>query len=248
MFNDVYFITSAEFPAFIKVFSIMSIKFTRYIFIVLSFVIYNQSIQAQDDTQVWTSVFTNGSITKDSKALFWFDGHARFSEDASRLGVSIIRPGIGYKVSDRLSLWGGYARVVNRADGRADITENRIWQQATYTIASGDWGILSGRTRFEQRFLNTGSETGHRIRQFFRWRKPVSERWTATIWNETFIALNDPDFGARSGFDQNRLFLGMRWRAFENVSLEGGYLLNNIDRPVDNQANSNFSISVIAPF
>lgn len=202
---------------------------------------------AQNDNQVWTAVFTNGAIEKDSKALLWFDGHARFSEDASRLGVSIIRPGVGYKLSDRVSLWAGYARVVSRADGRANINENRIWQQATYTIASGDWGVLSGRTRLEQRFLNTGSETGHRVRQFFRWRKPVSERWTATVWNETFIALNDTDFGARSGFDQNRLFLGMRWRAFNNVSLEGGYLLNNINGATNDPANSNFSISIIAP-
>lgn len=206
------------------------------------------SVNAQSDNQAWTAIFTNGSIDKSGKALFWFDGHARFSEDASRLGVSIIRPGVGYKVNQQLSLWAGYARVVNRADGRADIKENRIWQQATYTIASGNWGILSGRTRFEFRFLNTGSETGYRLRQFFRWRKPLNERWTATAWNETFIALNDTDFGARSGFNQNRFFAGLRWRAFNNVSLEGGYLLNNINGLAANPSNNNVSISLIAPF
>jgi hypothetical protein len=225
---------------------IMIIRYLHSLLIIYT-ILFSHAALSQDDTQVWTAVFTNGPISKDGKALLWFDGHARFSENASRLGVSIIRPGIGYKLSDRISIWGGYARVVSRADGRADITENRIWQQATYTLASGNWGILSGRTRFEQRFLNTGSETGHRIRQFFRWRKPISDRWTATIWNETFIALNDTDFGARSGFDQNRLFFGLRWRAFKGVSLEGGYLLNNINSTLDDQANSNFSISVIAP-
>ena len=224
------------------------LRSTIFIFVVAMSFVFSTSLLAQNDNQVWTAIFTNGSISDDGKALLWFDGHARFSEDASRLGVSIIRPGVGYKVNDRLSVWGGYARVVSRADGRANINENRIWQQATYTIASGDWGILSGRTRFEQRFLNTGSETGHRIRQFFRWRKPVSDRWTITAWNETFIALNDTDFGARSGFDQNRLFVGARWRAFDNVSLEGGYLLNNLRRAPNNPSNSNLSISVIAPF
>ncbi|MEL6369850.1 MAG: DUF2490 domain-containing protein [Pseudomonadota bacterium] len=199
-----------------------------------------------DDTQFWTALFSNGPVTEDSRTLLWFDGHARYSEDVSRLGVSIIRPGIGYKLNDRVSLWAGYAWVESRADGRDNITEHRIWQQATYKIAGGQWGSLSGRTRLEQRFLNTGDETGYRLRQFFRYSKPLDARWTATAWNETFIALNDTDFGAEAGYDQNRTFVGLRWKANRLFSLEGGYLLNDLNRAVD-QTNHNASLSIIAP-
>ena len=200
---------------------------------------------AAQDTQLWTALFSNGPVKEDSRFLLWFDGHARYSEDVSRLGVSIIRPGVGYKLNNRISLWAGYAWVESRADGRDDITDHRIWQQATYRIASGDFGTLSGRTRIEQRFLSTGDETGYRARQFLRWIKPLDERWSATAWNETFIALNDTDFGAEAGYDQNRTFAGVRWRASKALSIEGGYLFNHIN--AGDQSNHNVSLSLIAP-
>ncbi len=202
------------------------------------------SVFAQD-TQFWTALISNGPIEEDSRVQYWFDGHARYSDDVSRLGVSIIRPGIGYKVNDRLTLWAGYAWVVSRSDNRTNITDNRLWQQATLKIADGPLGSLSSRTRLEQRFLNTGDETGWRLRQFFRWAKPLNERWNATVWNETFIALNDTDFGARAGYDQNRTFAGLRWKATKRVSIEGGYLFNDIR--AGSQENHNLSLSFIVP-
>ena len=203
------------------------------------------AISAQD-TQGWTALFANGQLDEDSPLLLWFDGHARFSDDISRLGVSIIRPGIGTKINDRISLWTGYAWVVSRADGRSSITEHRIWQQATYRIAQTSFGTLTGRTRLEQRFLETGDDTGWRARQFLRWSTPLSPRWTATAWNETFIALNDTDFGANASYNQNRFFAGLRWKVTPRASLEGGYLLNHINGTQD-QTNHNISLSLIVP-
>ncbi|MEL7015965.1 MAG: DUF2490 domain-containing protein [Pseudomonadota bacterium] len=198
------------------------------------------------DTQLWTALFANGQPNDDSRLLLWFDGHARYINDVDRLGVSIIRPGVGTKINSSLSLWAGYAWVVSRAADRPSITEHRLWQQATYTALEGKWGRLSGRTRLEQRFLETGDDTGWRVRQFFRWAKPVSPRWTLTAWNETFIALNDTDFGAEGGYDQNRFFAGARWRATSRLSLEGGYLLNHLNRAVD-ETNHNISLSFVLP-
>ena len=204
---------------------------------------------AAQDTQFWTALFANGPVEEDGRFLLWFDGHARYSEDVSRLGVSIIRPGVGYKVNERVSLWAGYAYVVSRADGRDNIIDNRIWQQATYKIASGDWGALTGRARLEQRFLSAGDETAHRLRQFVRYSKPVSPRWTVTGWNETFIALNDTDAGISSGYDQNRTFMGMRWKPASRFALEGGYLLNHINRADgDDSTNHNASLSIVTSF
>ncbi len=199
-----------------------------------------------DDNQLWTALFANGPVTDDSRWLLWFDGHARYSEDVSRLGVSIIRPPVGYRLSDRDTHWARNAHDISRADGRSNINEHRIWQQATYKIGEGGWGALSGRTRLEQRFLNTGDETGYRLRQFFRLTKPVAPRWSVTGWNETFIALNDTDFGARGGYDQNRTFAGLRWNASDRVALEGGYLLNHVNRPGDDAVNHNIAFALSA--
>lgn len=199
------------------------------------------------DTQAWTALFANGPVDSgEGRFLLWFDAHARYSEDVSRLGVSIIRPGVGYRLNDNVSAWAGYAWVVSRADGRESITEHRIWQQATYGVASGPWGSLSGRSRLEQRFVETGADTGHRFRQFLRWSKPVAPRWTAVAWNEAFFAFNDTDWGAASGYDQNRTFIGMGWKPNDAVAIEGGYLLNHLNRAVD-QTNHNLSLSLVVP-
>ena len=197
------------------------------------------------DTQLWTALLANGDVKEGEPLLLWFDGHARYSDDVGRLGVSIIRPGLGWRVNDKLSLWVGYAHVISRADGRANIVDHRIWQQATYPIASGEWGNLSGRTRLEQRFLNTGTETAHRLRQFVRYTKPITgSKWTVAAWNEIFIGLNDTNAGPQAGYDQNRTFVGLNRRLSSRVSLEGGYLYNNIGRVGPNASNHNVSLSI----
>lgn len=205
--------------------------------------------RAQDDVQLWTALSVNGPLgDDDNRFLLWFDAHARYSEDVSRLGVSIIRPGVGYKVNNRLSVWLGYANVLSRADGRDTLTDNRIWQQATYTLARGPWGSISGRTRLEQRFLEAGDDTAHRIRQTFRISKPLpNSKWTLTAWNETFIHLNDTDSGIEAGYNQNRAFVGANVALSKKIKLEGGYLYNNIRRVgAPDSNNNNISIALSA--
>ena len=201
---------------------------------------------AESDFQAWNALAVSGSLKEDSRFLVWFDGHARFRDDASDLGVSIIRPGIGWRVQKGLDAWIGYARVVSRDDDRPDIKENRIWQQATYSLPTLLNGNLSGRSRLEQRFRETGDDTGWRYRQFVRWSKPIGDSdFSAVLWDELFLNLNNTDWGQRGGFDQNRFFVGAAWHVNRGVRLEGGYLNNVLDRAVgDAQVNHNFSISL----
>lgn len=184
------------------------------------------------DAQAWVAAFANGPVSSDGRFLVWFDAHARFDDDISGLGTSIIRPGIGWRVNDKLSVWAGYGRIVGRRDGRPNTEEDRIWQQATYPVGKPFGGSLSGRTRLEQRFLNTGDETGWRLRQFMRFAKPIGDTpFSFVLGNETFIALNDTDFGARGGFDQTRTFIGGAHQVTDNVRFELGYLNVFLNRP-----------------
>lgn len=202
---------------------------------------------AQDpdgDFQAWSALFVSGPASKDSRVLLWFDGHARFRDDAGDLGVSILRPGIGWRVNPDLDLWAGYARVISRPEAGADVEENRLWQQATYPIAPAFGGALAGRTRLEQRFRETGDDTGWRLRQFVRWEsaaRPVS----LVAWNELFVNFNDADWGQNAGFDQNRLFAGAAWRPNKSVRFEGGYLNNVLNLPgASEQVNHNLSVGL----
>jgi hypothetical protein len=162
--------------------------------------------------------------------LFWFDGHARFGDDAGRLSTSIIRPGLGWRYSSDLTLWLGYARVTGH-QANPNIEEDRIWQQAIYRLSDFGSGQLSGRTRLEQRFREEDSDTGMRLRQFLRWTKPIQNTSLSyVIANELFLNLNDADWGQSSGFNQNRMFLGMNHKISETYKVEVGYVNNYINQ------------------
>ena len=126
-----------------------------------------------------------------------------------------------------------------------NIDEDRIWQQATYPIGTFFGGQLSGRTRLEQRFRDTDNDVGVRARQFFRWARRFKESdFSFVLWNETFVSLNDTEFGQRKGFGQNRAFVGFAWHASRILRAEAGYLNNVIDVPGSNPVNNNFSITL----
>jgi hypothetical protein len=204
---------------------------------------------AQDDRQVWSAVFASGPVAQDSRLLVWFDGHARFRDEGDQLDTTIIRPGVGWRVSPRLDLWAGYAHVTLRRPG-PDGEEHRAWQQATYPIAEIGGGRLTGRTRLEQRFREGGDDTGWRLRQFVRWSRPVAGPDVSVVAsNETFLAFNDTDWGQRDGFDQNRAFVGLAWQARSRVRLEAGYMLQHIDGgPAGNRQNDNLLLSAFTAF
>ena len=51
-------------------------------------------------------------------------------------------------------------------------------------------------------------------------------------WDEVFIHLNDTNWGADGGFDQNRLFLGFGWKRdlTSRCRVEAGYLNQHVNR------------------
>jgi hypothetical protein len=51
--------------------------------------------------------------------------------------------------------------------------------------------------------------------------------WVA--FDEYFINLNNTDYGARKGFDQNRLFLGFNWAFDDSTKVELGYLNQRVN-------------------
>lgn len=203
-----------------------------------------------DDTQGWYSAFVNGPVAKDSRLLVWLDLHARYRNDAEDLDVTIVRPGVGWRVGKGLDLWAGYARVETERRG-PDLVEDRAWQQATYPVAEWFGGRLTGRTRLEQRFRDTGSDTGWRLRQFFRYARPLraGSPFGFLASNETFVGLNDADWGQRSGFDQNRALIGGYYQPHARFRVEAGYMNQYIrgPGPAPDRTNHNVSIGFFVP-
>ncbi len=191
--------------------------------------------QSVDDSGVWFAGFGRGEIATErtDRLRWWFDGHARFFDDTNGFGQSIVRPGVGYALDDNFTAWAGYGWIRTSPEIVPDFDEHRIWQQLTWSQPVHRIK-LGFRSRLEQRFLETGDDVGVRFRQFISWRQPFASapKYSFVLWDEAFIHLNDTDWGANAGFNQNRVFVGFgvkrnpdsRWR------VEIGYLNQHINR------------------
>jgi len=214
----------------------------------------NQSATAGstvEDFQVWGNITALGNfnfINPDNPDLkkfrWWMEGQGRFGNDASQFSQAIIRPGLGYAITDKIVVWAGYAwtptdEPLVPKSGRP-FNEHRIWQQVTWAD-DFSFGKLSLRSRFEQRFFDhnvpvSGSDdVAYRFRQLVKLAIPVTmidPNLSFIVQNEVFVALNtvsNPGFISR-GFDQNRAFVGLGYKAHRNATVEMGYMNQFIDR------------------
>jgi len=192
--------------------------------------------ELQEDTGIWGNVTARGNfgyVDPDLKRwLWWMEGQARFRECCNSeftLNQSLIRPGIGYALTDQSTVWLGYARVGNHLPDNTEIQENRIWEQYMWS-GSTPLGAFTSRSRFEQRWQANGSETGSRFRQFLKLSTPIPFYPTLNfvVWDEVFVNLYDTDWGPKlqslQGLDQNRGFVGIGYRYSPEIMTEIGYM------------------------
>lgn len=192
--------------------------------------------QTVEDKGQWLAALGNGkfeSLGSESPLRWWFDAHYRMRDDAGGFNQSIIRPGLGYALDNEQTLWAGYGWIKTSPVTGNNFDEHRFWQQWTYAPSSGDWLFLH-RSRFEQRWVETGNDVGLRWRQMARGQRILSQcpQWSLILWDEAFFHLNDTDWGADAGFDQNRAFVGFGWKRCKNARTrtEIGYLNQFINR------------------
>lgn len=181
--------------------------------------------ETEEDGAIWFNVNAQGKLPIEN--LNWYaEIQPRWREEGDHLDLLILRPGIFYKLSAKSSVWAGYANVRSHPAGRSTVEENRLWQQFLYNFDPIQGVNLQSRTRLEQRRLEGGSDTGHRLRQLIRTTKPLVGYSDVLLvaWDELFVHLNDTDWGANKGFDQNRLFVGASYAVKPNALLEIGYL------------------------
>ena len=206
------------------------------------------------DAGLWLMAFAQGDLAPVDEDLsawkWWFDLQPRFTDEANGLGQLLIRPGVGYGLADDVAAWLGYAWIQTDVGSRNSY-EHRIWQQLTWTPDVGALSLLS-RTRLEQRFLSTGSETGWRARQFVKATLPFASGSPGffSVYDELFFDLNDTRWGQDAGISQNRLFAGVGWRLGDGpASVEVGYLNQFIDRSSrDDAMNHILSLNLMLGF
>lgn len=203
----------------------------------------------EEDAQAWTTLNLNTQISPKWNANL--ELQARFTEDLSEYGQRFIRPSLNYKHNDIYTFTLGYADVLTDPENRAAFSEYRPWQQVSFRLFKNDYGTqLSGRTRFEQRFVEGGDDIGLRLRQQVRLEVPIEAKSTTKwlAWNETFYGFNDTDWGQRADFDQTRNFVGLMLPIQPDLAMEAGYLNQTIFQPGEDRMNHALSTSVTYRF
>ncbi|MFY9291208.1 MAG: DUF2490 domain-containing protein [Methylorubrum rhodinum] len=187
------------------------------------------------DTQLWLNTTLFGSH---GRFAYFAEVQPRFGGDIARLDQFILRPAVGWKLDDDLTIYQGYARVENTPAGMPGFSEDRSFQQLSWEIGTYEKFKLSSRTRFEQRWQSDGRDTGFRFREMLRASHPIFDEaggLKALGWSEVFVALNDTDWGARAGFDQIRTFVGLEIpiqdKSQGKSTFEIGYLNQTVNAP-----------------
>lgn len=183
----------------------------------------------EDNPGVWFTFSTTDTFQTDdgaSRWRYWFDAQARYFDLGNGTDQYLVRPAIGYDINKNLTAWAGYARFHSRSQSGNSTYEDRYWQQLNWTAGRWNSGTFSMRARLEQRSVSTGDDVGLVLRFQTKYVRPIgnSNNRTLILNIEPFVDLKDTDWGGESGPGQNRTFIGMGWRASDNVTIEAGYM------------------------
>ena len=184
---------------------------------------------AQEDFRIWeniTGIVNLGSVDKRlDKWRWWVEGQGRFRDSGRAADQGLARTGLGYQLTEKASIWLGFAYVGTYPQGRKNFDEYRIWQQLLLTDKTS-FGDLTSRTRLEQRFIEDINPVEWRFREFVRFSSPIYEGSpiSLVLWDEVFVRLNSTNAQNRFGFDQNRGFAGLGYTFSKQVRVEVGYM------------------------
>lgn len=182
---------------------------------------------ADNETGLWTIFSTTDAITADGETTrwrYWLDAQARYTDFGSGANQYLVRPGIGYTLNPRTSVWLGYARFRTRNAAGAVSDENRFWQQLSWFAGRWQCGSVSTRVRLLQRSLSTGDDLGIVLRLQAKYSRPIGNGRTFVASVEPFFDLRDTDWGGSARLSQNRVSLGIGWKQTERLSFEVGYM------------------------
>jgi hypothetical protein len=186
--------------------------------------------RTEHDEHLWANFTVIGNV---GKFAYFAEVQPRIGNGVSRTQQVLVRPAVGYRLTDTITAYAGYAHVFLPIENGPDNNEERVFGQLNWALpkVAGGAGLL--RTRIEHRRLSNGDDTGWRLRQLVRYTHPLGDpkHVRALVQVEGFLALNDTDWGARGGFDQLRTLVGFEVPLFGRSTMDVGYQNQLINDP-----------------
>jgi hypothetical protein len=194
----------------------------------------------ENEAQTWIQL--NQTFPIKGSTLLFTEIHPRISFTEEKLATIITRLAVIQEISNELSLGAGFLWQPTFTPRFLD--ETRLFFQASYQHIIGSSSVTH-RIRLEDRNLSNTSEAAFRLRYQIRtlhdWFYSADNRFLLS--NELFINMNTTKLaGPQSGWDQNRLFIGVNHRWKEGLSSDFTYLFNYVWRPRSNSDRINHAL------
>jgi hypothetical protein len=185
----------------------------------------SSSALARDDAQLWTT----GSATVKLGDRFRLSEEVttRFSDNRNGLYELEINTLLGYRLTDKVTVWAGYTHDPNYAAGNFTVMERRAREQITVDdLAKIGRGTLSARLRVEQRWRDGIDGTGWRVRPYVKFSLPLKSggKTALVLSHESFVNLNSTSFQRVDGYDRMRNLVAISTPITKAVKAEIGYL------------------------
>lgn len=188
----------------------------------------------QDDFSTWISN-TYQTDFGGSPYLVFLELAPRTKTDNTLFNQIIVRPLLGYKLTNKLQLWLGYTwQGEYNEQTDFEMATNDAMQQVQWIDNWTSQLNFQYRFRLEQRFFAHEGDVGHRMRHRFRlvYSIPDSQAYLIAL-DELFVYFNSIDEGrlARSvqtGINQNRSYVGVGYKVTKNLNVDTGYQLQYI--------------------
>lgn len=160
----------------------------------------------------------------------------RTKNDNNDFSQVIVRPLVGYKVTQKLQLWLGYTWQGEYNDQTDfELATNDFMQQLQWIDNWTPQLNFQYRFRLEQRFFAHESDAGHRMRHRFRfvYTLPDTKAYLIGI-DELFVyfnSLNDSrmEHSVQAGINQNRTYVGVGYKLTPQLNIDTGYQLQYVN-------------------
>jgi len=194
-------------------------KFITYLaLLIISRTVY---AEVERDDRIWLTYQADYNLSPQLKAMIQIQPYWR--NEGSHRDQITIRPGLYYQVSNRVYIGGGYAYNLGFNNNNQHTHEQRLWEDIGVTLFEDNSYKVQERTRFEHRQFEHQGEMSTGLRQLVKVSFQLSPIYSGIISDEAYFNLNKTA-QVQSGFDQNRLFLGVGRKIFTATNLEVGYL------------------------
>lgn len=180
--------------------------------------------QTITDRRVWTTLGAQGRTGQGSRGRWAVDSQFRMRDGIETADLFSLRGTIGRDLAAGFGLGAGYGVALGFPSTGDTQVEHRVFQQVSWSgrLAGISLGL---RTRVEQRFLEDDSRMAVRLRQAARLTRPLAASSTLSlVIADEVMAHVGTTSRVRRGFDQHRVFVGVRRTITPRTAVEVGYV------------------------